>query len=177
MSATLGSLLSEFVKERTAPPDYETLDLWIEAVAAGLFAVGISLVLLPQEAKESPEAMERCCNEFCQDAAASADLWMNELIRLKRTDTPLHGGSITFDFRDRILSSLVSYFDIYFRIMEESELSHKDARARSLRIGIEFVSNALDSRRFLGRSHQGPWVQEVLEQCRLLVQDLPEYAR
>jgi len=177
MSDTLGSLVSEFVRERTATPDYETLDLWVEAVAAGLFSVGIRLVLLPQEAKESPEAMERCCNQFCQEAAASAGLWMNELSQPKRTDTTLRGGSITFDFRDRILSSLVSYFDIYFRIMEESELSHKEARARSLSIGLGFVSNALDSRRFLGGSYQSPWIQQVLEQCRLLVQDLPEYAR
>ena len=177
MSDTLGSLVSEFVKERTATPEYETLDLWVEAVAAGLFAVGMSLVLLPQEAKESPEAMERCCNEFCQDAAASAGLWMNELAYSKLADTSLDGGRTTFDFRERVLSSLVSYFDIYFKVMEESEVSPKEARARSLSIGLRFVSNALESRRFLGRSYQSPWVQEVVEQCRLLVQDLPEYAR
>jgi hypothetical protein len=177
MKETLGTLMSQFVGERMAPPSLDTIDSWVEVVAAGLFTTGVSLVLLSKEAQSSLEAMEHECNSFCKDAATHTSQRMNQSLQPKGFKSFFGKGSLSFDFRGTLLSRLVGYFEIYFSLMEESDISYKEARWQTLRRGLELASEHLLENELISKSQQFPWIEQIVKQCKALVQDLPEYAR
>jgi hypothetical protein len=111
----LGDIVSQFVEERVDGPREDEIDLWCEAVYAGLFSAAFQVLVSLKEAKGSREALEQQLKSMIESTAQHASVWINARL----TTTLPTGQRIEFNLYFRDSEMLVLYFNEALSVITE----------------------------------------------------------
>ncbi len=165
----VGELISQFVEERVDAPQVTEGELWIEAVAAGLFTVGFHVAMRHSDVGNGAAASGKRIDDMIGSMTACASAWASA--RVVEGLSSERGGStesapISFDYSPLLRARLVMYFNEAIAVVADKGSSLETARSHSCFVGLEQIATQLITRGILGTAEQAcDFMHNVMAGC------------
>lgn len=126
----MGELVSAFVEERVDSPAKGEIDLWCEAVYAGLFSVGLHTVLRMKEVTEGPDKLDEIVNALIASTTRHAAPWMSNRLGARQGYPEMP--PIRIELGPVMSQRLVVYFNEAIGVMADRGYALETARSHAV---------------------------------------------